>query len=272
MNQEQVKSLLQKLDDNCPEYSLVFSGKQSKRVNGLYKPDTGVIIIHNRNFESDNDLIYTAIHEFAHHIHFTSAALPVSNRSHTNAFWDIFHRLLERAEAEGVYHNIFEVNEDFIALTGEIKNDFIKTNGRLMKDLGSILIKAQKLCEKTHTRLDDYVDRVLGIPRISARVLMKISALDIDPAIGIDNMKTVAQVKDPAERKKVEEDFISGKSPESVKASLKRSGLSSAADEESSALDQLVQEKARIERSIFNLQEKLDMIQKRIRNLDKTEA
>ena len=118
----------------------------------------------------------------------------------------------------------------------------------------------------------EYPERVL---RFSARpliVLMKISALDIDPAIGIDNMKTVAQVKDPAERKKVEEDFISGKSPESVKASLKRSGLSSAADEESSALDQLVQEKARIERSIFNLQEKLDMIQKRIRNLDKTEA
>ena len=50
------------------EFSVVQSGKESKRVNGLYKPDTREIILHNKNFKTDNQVVYTAVHEYTHHL------------------------------------------------------------------------------------------------------------------------------------------------------------------------------------------------------------
>ena len=72
MNQDQTKALLLQLEPQAPAFELIFSGKSSKKVNGLYKPETREILLHNKNFASDEELIYTAIHEFAHHLHFCS--------------------------------------------------------------------------------------------------------------------------------------------------------------------------------------------------------
>jgi Zn-dependent peptidase ImmA (M78 family) len=66
MNQDQVKEKLLKLHDCTEDFIVIFSGKKSKKVNGLYKPDKREIIIHNRNLDNDNLLLYTAIHELAH--------------------------------------------------------------------------------------------------------------------------------------------------------------------------------------------------------------
>ena len=82
MNQEQVKAKLLLLKDDVEEFKVTFSGKKSLKVDGLYKPEEREIIIHNRNFTGDSPLMYTAIHEFAHHIQFTTAPSPVSCRSH----------------------------------------------------------------------------------------------------------------------------------------------------------------------------------------------
>ena len=68
MNQDQVKEILLRLNEDVEEFFVIFSGKQSNKVNGLYHPDTREIILHNRNFENDQLLMYTAIHEFAHHV------------------------------------------------------------------------------------------------------------------------------------------------------------------------------------------------------------
>ncbi|MDP3178270.1 MAG: hypothetical protein Q8M76_10235, partial [Spirochaetaceae bacterium] len=62
MNQDQVKRILLQVEDCRTEFSLVFSGKESAIVNGLYKPGSREIIIHNRNFDSDDQLVYTALH------------------------------------------------------------------------------------------------------------------------------------------------------------------------------------------------------------------
>ena len=46
MNQTQVKELLLQLKEDVEEFSVIFSGKKSKKVDGLYKPDSREIIIH----------------------------------------------------------------------------------------------------------------------------------------------------------------------------------------------------------------------------------
>ena len=123
MNQDQLKEQLLILESQVDHFSVIFSGKSSKKVDGLYHPEKREIIIHNKNMTTDSEILYTGIHEFAHHIHFSRSAVPVSNRSHTGAFWDIFHTLLLKAEELGMYNSPFETLEEFLNLTEKIKKE-----------------------------------------------------------------------------------------------------------------------------------------------------
>jgi len=218
MNQDKVKQLLLKLDSNVPDFCMTFSGKKSFKVDGLYKPETAEIIIHNKNFRGENALLYTAIHEFAHHIQFTRESGKVSTRAHTNVFWNIFHKLLGIAEEMGIHQNIFKSDPDFIALSQKMKSEFLSVNGHLMKEFGSLLLSAFKLCHEKEVSFEDFVDRELGLHRTDAKTIMKTFTLDINPEIGYENMKIASRVKDDDIRKQVVEAFTVGKSPDMVKA------------------------------------------------------
>ena len=61
MNNDEIKERLLKLEETSIDFTVTMSGKESPKVNGLYKPETHEIILHNKNFKSDNQLIYTAI-------------------------------------------------------------------------------------------------------------------------------------------------------------------------------------------------------------------
>lgn len=267
MNQEQVKEQLLKLNSEVGEFKLIFSGKSSKKVDGLYHPETYEIIIHNKNFEEDNALMYTAIHEFAHHIHYTEFPEKVSNRSHTVLFWDIFHKLLDKAEKMGIYDNIFETDEKFIKLCKNIKDNYLSKNGELMKEFGKLLIQALDLCQQKHAIFEDFVDRALGLNRTAAKSIMKIYAMDVDPNLGYDNMKIVANIKEPSQRQLAEKSFKEGKSPDTVKQFVRENK-----PEPPVTINRLESEKRRIEKSIEGLKEKLESVEERIQTLQTSES
>lgn len=267
MNQDQVKELLLHLEEDVEEFFLIFSGKRSKKANGLYHPDTREIIIHNKNFESDNALIYTAIHEFAHHIHFTSSPIPVGPRSHTLEFRSILHRLLEKAEHTDVYLNPFISDPEFIALTDRIRNTFLAPNGLLMKEFGETLIEAEALCKKRGTRFEDYVERALSMDHRTAMTLMKIHSYDVNPEIGYHNMTTVAAIKSEEKRFAAEEAFEKGHSPDMVKMSLKQR-----LPEEEDPVRKLEKERRRIQRTIRSLETKLQEVEARLRHYGPAES
>jgi hypothetical protein len=268
MNQDQVKEQLLRLDEAVEDFSVTFTGKKSKKANGLYYPDSREIIIHNHNFENDNQLLYTAIHEFAHHVHFTRSPVPVGSRAHTIEFRNILHELLERAEEMGIYQNVFRSNPEFMALTYRIRRDFLGPNGELMKRFGEALIEAQKLCEKHHARFEDYVERVLSLNTKSANTIIKTHAYDIDPEIGYENMATVAGIADPDKRKEAEKAFSNGSSPDRVKAMLRQKPD----EEEEEPREKLVKEKRRIERTIESLKDKLRSVEDRLERYDTYEG
>jgi hypothetical protein len=108
MNHEQVKMLLERVRPAAAPFQVVLSGKKSRKVNGLYKPGGREIVLHNRNFASDNELVYTALHEYAHHLQFCTPPLPRSARTHTIRFWSLFHSLLADAERAGLYRSPFD--------------------------------------------------------------------------------------------------------------------------------------------------------------------
>ncbi len=263
MNQDQLADKLRALAD-VPPFTLVFSGKKSKKVDGLYKPATQEILIHNKNMAGESDLIYTAIHEFAHHIvSCQNGNITLSSRCHTAQFWATFHQLLKKAEETGIYQNPFKSDQTFIQLTKRIKEDFLKKNGVIMKDFAKVLNDARNMCIERHLSFDDYVDRELGIEKTTANTLLRIEKYDVTPAIGYDNMKTVAGMRDDRKRESAVQAFLEGESAPSVKTSI-TSPVSKV--ERVSPVSQLEAEKVKIQKAIENLQKKLQIVDKMIEN------
>jgi hypothetical protein len=262
VNQESVKEKLLMIEDAPLEFALVFSGKKSSRVNGLYKPQTREIIIHNRNFTPDdagqNLLLYTAIHEYAHHLHACQRGGTLSAKAHTSAFWAIFHGLLEKAEAKKVYRDVFSVSPELLKLTEYIRGNFLKANGALVKEMGKHLLKAQKLCTEIGVRFEDYVDRMLRIPRAAATAAVKMFEYGLKPDTGADNMRFLASIRDGDERKAAEAALIKGKSPDTVKVQVR--GKSEAP----APAESLEKEKARLERTIAALTKRLEEVNREL--------
>ncbi len=267
MNQDQVREKLLQLEGEAPDFTLLFSGKSSRKVDGLYHPEKREIIIHNKNFEDDNALMYTAIHEFTHHIRFSRDREGVMTRSHTGEFWNIFHTLLRRAEELGIYVNLFEEDQRFKTLTTEIKEKYLAVNGQVMKDFGKLLIEALDLCQQNHAIFEDYVDRALGINRKSAKSLMKVYALDVDPEIGYENMRIVAGIQEPQKRRAVERAFKEGKPQNEIKEAVR-----SERSERAVTAKGLTSQKRRLEKSIQSLQAKIEEIERQLQEMDTPEA
>ena len=264
MNQDQVKEQLLRLHEDVEEFFLIFSGKSSKKANGVYHPAGREIIIHNRNFETDDQLMYTAVHEFAHHVHFTTSPVPVGPRAHTLEFRSILHQLLEKAESMGIYTSPFDSDPEFQKLTTRLRNEFLARNGRVMKEFGEALIEAERLCRARHARFDDYVERVLSLDRRTATTLMKIHSYDIDPSLGFHNMATVAGFSNVEKRAQAEEAFLAGQSPDMVKTVLRAPQPAEPGDPRAT----LEKERTRIQRTIHSLETKLGEIEERLERLE----
>jgi hypothetical protein len=262
VSNDQIRKMLLSLRTTGHDFAVILSGKKSSKVHGLYKPETREIIIHNKNFKNDNEMMYTAIHEYAHHIQFTTSARPVSVRTHTTAFWNLLHTLLFEAEEKGIYKNPFEAIDDFRTLTRQIKEKFLTASGTAMKELGKLLILAQRLCEKHGTSFSDYLDRVLTLPRTSASVIMKAHTLDLDPAVGFENMRTLAAIRDEHARDAAQQELRAGHSPDMVKASY---GLARTPKDPREALQA---ERERLEKGIERMKKQLKEIEKRLRELE----
>jgi hypothetical protein len=263
MNQDQVKEKLLSIEDAPMEFSLIFSGKQSKRVNGLYKPETREIIIHNRNFsgggkEDDNLLLYTAIHEYAHHLHACARGGTLSCRAHTAEFWAILHNLLEKAEKNGVYKNVFHSSAELTELTETIKEKYLKENGSLLKEMGMHLLKAHELCTAAGGRYEDYLDRVLRIPRQAANLAVRMYQYNLNPEVGPDNMRFLAGIKNEETRMAAETALVKGKSPDTVKLAVRQKPA------EEDPKTRLEKEKLRLERTIASLSKRLEEVKEEL--------
>jgi hypothetical protein len=258
MNQDQVKAALLAIEDAPMEFTVLFSGKRSRKVNGLYKPESREIIIHNRNFRDDNLLIYTAIHEYAHHLHACSRGGKLSSRAHTAEFWAILHGLLEKAEAKDIYKNVFVNSPELEELTGIIRKKYLYENGSLVKELGMHLLRADELCIAMGARFEDYVDRVLCIPRVAAKMAIKMYQYNLDPSVGSDNMRFLAGIKNEEDRSAAESALLAGKSPDSVKIQTTRKPAM-----EDPRLH-LEKEKLRLERTIASLSKRLKEVEEEL--------
>ncbi len=263
MENEKIKDMLLDIQESNLEFTVIQSGKESKRVNGLYKPDTREIILHNKNFKTDNEMVYTAVHEYTHHLINEEQIIenggkdpPNQRVSHTNYFWAKFASLIEIAEKKGYYKIDISVSPELESLTKEIREKYIVPNGLLMIGFGKALMKAHTLCEENNIRYEDYVDRVLQLPRTASDSISRVGLLqEEDAELGYDNMKLVASLKKPDERAKAHEAFKNGKSPDSVVALMKKKA------ETQDPKQKLEKERARLTKTINELTHRLEFVE-----------
>ena len=258
MNQDQLKALLLRLEEPEEDFRLIFSGKTSKKVDGLYYADTAEIIIHNRNMERDDELVYTAVHEYAHHL--IAVKRGKTGRSHTREFWAVFHRLLERAEEQGIYTNPLRGDTELHAIAERLRREYLQEEGERMLAFGRLLLEAMQICRDRRYSFDDFVDRELGLHRTVAKTLIRSYREEVPSDLGYENMKSLLRIKDPARRIEAARELRGGKSPDMVYQSF--SVLS--APEEKNEIAELEKEKRRIERSLQRLSSRLEEIEKRL--------
>ena len=125
--------------------------------------------------------------------------------------------------------------------------------------MGKHLIKAHNLCTDIGVRFEDYVDRMLRIPRTAANMAIKMFEFDIAPEVGADNMRFLAGIRDGKERKAAETALIKGKSPDSVKIQVRNK------DKDEDPVVLLEKEKTRLERTIATLNKRLDEVKKELK-------
>jgi hypothetical protein len=203
VNQDTVKKNLLKLHDCAEEFTVIFSGKKSKKVNGLYKPDKKEIIIHNRNFENneagDNLLFYTAMHELAHHIQF-SENKQKSVRAHTQLFYAILDDLVDIAEKKGLYKIL--IDDDAQKLI-EVARDISCKIAEAQRELGNVLDRLHHVCVKKGIRFEDVIERKIQISLQTMEKAKKAASLEIPKDVGVDIQEAAIKERDEGKRQAI---------------------------------------------------------------------
>ena len=263
MNPEQVKERLDKLHECSKPFTVVFSGKKSGSVNGLYKFDSGVIIINNRNFGADetgdNLMFYTAMHELAHHIHITEYGQKGA-RCHTKLFHAILDDLADKAEELGFYRMRMPGNNELDGLIFQAKT-IIRSITRMYRELGVVLKKLNDVCAEG-ARFEDVVKRGIGITLETAKKAAIMARLDLPESIGFDIQEAIAGERDEDKRKAMAAAAQAGKSAAQVKCAGRAPTVRG--NESNTETENLLLEKTRLEKNISELQKRLRDVMRRL--------
>ncbi|MDR2964190.1 MAG: hypothetical protein LBU88_00245 [Treponema sp.] len=247
-------------------FMVKFSGKKNKKINGKYISSTEEIIIYEKNFISEEGqlnetmLMYTAIHELAHHIQFTEYG-QTGSRSHTKLFYSILDDLIELAEKAGIYKPVIDAElQEMIDEAKKISCELAK----LQRELGAVLVKLNDTCVNKGIRFEDIMHRKVRVSKETANKILKIQSINIPENYGIDIQEAIAGERDEYKQKAMAAVAKAGKSIYQIK----RAGSSFSSGEKNSEneIDELIREKTRIEKTIETLSGRLREIMRKINN------
>ncbi|UTY23428.1 hypothetical protein [Treponema denticola] len=222
INQESVKELLLKLETCDTDFRVIFSGKKSGKVNGLYKQDINEIIIHNKNFQNDNQLIYTAIHEYSHHLMWCKYHKTGKIPKHNNEFWSIMYNFIDLAEEKGLYKKYPDesIKKEIQNLVSEAKK-INKEIASLYKKLGEKIKEIRKATDKYEIRIEDILIRECQLNKKTAEMAEKAYVYNIEASLGQDLQQAVILERDNEKQTSIIEDIKNGKTIYQAKQNIK---------------------------------------------------
>ncbi|WP_296665317.1 hypothetical protein [Treponema sp. UBA753] len=261
MTNEKIKELLLSLEKADIDFSVTQTGKTSKKTPGRYIPKTFEILLHDKNFTTENELIYEAIYEYTHHlINCKQKKLGVElksvNRRHRTEFWAKFDDLLEKALEAKIYKR--EFSEYLSSLIEEAKKIDCKIVN-LQKNFGKILLEIYEKGQKENIR---YGDIFLHDLNITVKTVRKCYLDYIDGNFGQDEMELLRKIEDFKTRQNAIDLLKKGKTIWQISESIKQ--------DKNLSLDKkvsLVNEQLRLERIIQQSKERLEIVLETLSNM-----
>lgn len=261
MTNEQFVEKLKKLYDCKTEFTVTQTGKINTKENGSYNPKTHEIILHNKNFKTENAVMFTAIHELTHHIQNENGVK--AKKSHNNAFWNTFYTLLGKAEKIGIYSR--KRSESVSEKTKEL-SEIQKQIIELQKKQGRLLHELYKECEEQGDRYEDVLEHDLQISCNKAKELQKMAALTSD--VSDEMSKAINSAKDMMMKNAAMQAADSGATVEQVKAIAKDTKKTTkSTDDGLDSPSSLIREKKRIETTIEHLSDRLVQINETLHSM-----
>ena len=155
LNEEQIKKILIEIQEPRKDFSVVISKKYPKTRKGTY---TGrKIIIFLPHHRSNNELIHTAIHEYAHHQWQEGPA-------HGKTFYLKFFKLLELANKKGFYSLNIESSRELKYIANFINNNKLVQNKLIYKEYNWLLSLSYSICKNQNADIKYYIAKYLDIP------------------------------------------------------------------------------------------------------------
>jgi len=265
MKSSDILQLLNKLHECKEPFKVIFSGKKRKGINGTYTFASREIVIHDGNFKSDdglneNSLMYTAMHELAHHIQHTEYKENVT-RCHTELFHSILDGLADKAEKLGLYkaYNADDLELEKLVIQAQILTQDI---AKLQRELGKVLLKLNNACVKKGFRMEDVVKRKVDISLKTFKKVCNVAQLSLPEGISADVQEAVASERDEDKRRAMAAAAAELKSVAQVKQTGRPcpSGSRNSKDETES----LTREKERLEKTIAMLKKRLNDVMARL--------
>lgn len=265
MTNDEIKKQLLSLESTDADFTVIMTGKTSKKMNGFYKRDTHEILLFNRKFKNDNELMYTAIHEYTHHlinVENEKQGIIVNGRSHDTTFWAKMDDLLDSAVREGIYTRTR--SEKLSSLIDEaIKID--RHIAALKMELGMLLIKINAQAKEEGVRFEDILSHDMKIEIKTSRTATAAAQIPITD-IGQDEQEIL--IKQYTKNK--EKFAISKKALEEGKTLAQtKKELASIDEYEQSKLGKLIRERERILKTVSTLKIRIQLITDRIEELTK---
>ncbi len=121
----ELKGALLELNPATPDFSVNvrYGEPEWEKILGFYKAETKDIFLFLVNLKTEDDIMFAAIHEFAHHVHSTRYVLPKKGEDgykdyewHNGDFQAIMDGLLRDAKGKGIYKGDRTANGGFIEL------------------------------------------------------------------------------------------------------------------------------------------------------------
>jgi hypothetical protein len=172
LNEQKIKEILTAIKDTnkglCTNKQIVYlyadayfevsiKNEKHEKYQGLYDYKHNRIILYLLNHKTNNELIGSAIHEFAHH-------LMGDMWGHQSEFWECYFELLEIAENKGFYSCNINKSDKLNKITTIIKQyDLLKNKKIFKKELDCIFVIIKKLCNEIDIDFQYYTVKYLGM-------------------------------------------------------------------------------------------------------------
>lgn len=258
MTNEEIKNRLYRLYACKTDFTVIQTGKKSSRVNGFYNPATCEIHLYNKNFTTDNQLMYTAIHEFTHHVLISEKGVKTA-RCHSGIFWAAFFDFVDRAVELGCYERRRSVEtQELIDTARQLQNEIIEAQKRL----ADVVAALYNSCSKNGERVEEVIEHDLQMTQKKSKNIMKMRHSSVSDEMA----KAIESAKDDESQELAKQAAAAGKTVDQVKAIAKRAAK--ATDDDLENPEKLLREKKRIERTIEKLKDRLVQVEEMIISME----